>query len=144
MDIEKKRNQESITVEAAMEHLEEVLHFVRRKLKKTEGRMQDRLVVEIIVEELFTNIASYAYGENTGRVTVECRISQEASEVMVVFTDRGMPYNPLEHEDPDTRASIEEREIGGCGILMAKKMMDDVQYEFRDGKNILTIRKYME
>lgn len=62
-------------------------------------------------------------------------------QVIVGFADQGRPYNPLEREDPDVTLDAEQRQIGGLGIFMAKKLMDDIQYEFRDGQNILTLRK---
>ncbi len=130
-----------ITVRAVMDNLDIVLSFVRKKMNSSESGMLDCLTLEMVVEELYTNIASYAYGTQTGIVTVECSARQKPRELKVTFMDRGMPYNPLEHEDPDISAPIEERQIGGNGILMAKKMMDDIQYEFRDGANVLTVRK---
>lgn len=130
-----------ITVRAVMDNLDIVLSFVRKKMNRSESGMLDCLTLEMVVEELYTNIASYAYGTQTGIVTVECSARQKPRELKVTFMDRGMPYNPLEHEEPDISAPIEERQIGGNGILMAKKMMDDIQYEFRDGANVLTVRK---
>lgn len=133
----------SITVEAVMGNLEKVLSFVRRELNEAESGMLDCLTLEIIVEELYTNIASYAYGKHAGIVTVRCSAKRDPLELTVTFLDRGIPYNPLEHEDPDIKAPLEKRSIGGNGILMAKKLMDDMRYEFKDGMNILTIRKTM-
>lgn len=134
----------SITVEAVMENLEEVRSFVRKKLNEAEGNLLSCITLEMVVEELYTNIASYAYGKHTGIVTVKCSAKQKPLELIVTFMDRGIPYNPLEHEDPDIKASLEKRSIGGNGILMAKKLMDDMRYEFKDGMNILTIRKTMD
>lgn len=139
----KEVDKEAVTVEAVMENLDKVLSFVRKNLNKTELGMLDCLALEIIVEELYTNIASYAYGKHTGIVTVKCSAKRKPLELTVTFMDRGIPYNPLEHKDPDIKAPLEQRKIGGNGILMAKKMMDDMQYEFKDGMNILTIRKIM-
>lgn len=76
----------------------------------------------MVVEEFYTNIASYAYGTQTGIVTVECSARQKPRKLKVTFMDKGMPYNPLEYEDPDISVPIEERQIGGNGILMEKKM----------------------
>ncbi|MDE6687848.1 MAG: ATP-binding protein [Lachnospiraceae bacterium] len=139
--VEKEAGTEVITVDAVMENLKKVLSFVRKKLNETEGDMLSCITLEMVVEELYTNIASYAYGKHTGIVTVRCSVKQEPLELIVTFMDHGIPYNPLEHKDPDIKAPLEERKTGGNGILMAKKMMDDMQYEFKDGMNILTIRK---
>ncbi|MDE6742634.1 MAG: ATP-binding protein [Lachnospiraceae bacterium] len=139
--MEKDVGAEVITVEAVMGNLEEIRSFVRKKLNETEGDMLSCITLEMVVEEIYTNIASYAYGKHTGIVTVKYSAKQEPLELIVTFMDHGIPYNPLEHKDPDIKAPLEERKIGGNGILMAKKMMDDMQYEFKDGMNILTIRK---
>lgn len=138
-----KKEVGSITVEAVMENLKKVLSFVRKKLNVAETGMLDCLTLEIVVEELYTNIASYAYGKHPGIVTVKCSAKGEPLELTVTFMDHGIPYNPLEHKDPDIKAPLEQRKIGGNGILMAKEMMDDMQYEFKGGMNILTIRKIM-
>ena len=65
----------------------------------------------------------------------------ENGEVALKFEDEGVPYNPLEKDDPDVTLSVEDREIGGLGIFMVKKSMDDMYYEYKDGKNILTLMK---
>ena len=61
--------------------------------------------------------------------------------VEITFVDNGVPYDPLKKTDPDTTLSIEDRDIGGLGILIVKKTMDHINYEYKDGKNILTIKK---
>lgn len=61
--------------------------------------------------------------------------------ISITFSDSGKPYNPLEKPDPDVTLSAEERSIGGLGIFMVKKSMDDMRYEYKDGQNILTITK---
>lgn len=141
--VKKEIGAEAVTVDAVMENLEKVLSFIRNQLNEAQGGMLDCLTLEIVVEELYTNIASYAYGNHTGTVTVKCSVKREPLELTVTFMDRGIPYNPLEHKDPDIKAPLEQRKIGGNGILMAKEMMDGIQYEFKDGMNILTIKKEM-
>ena len=98
--------------------------------------------VNVAIDELFSNIAYYAY-EAEGDATVRVEIIEESMEIVLTFLDNGIPYNPLEKEDPDTTLSAEEREIGGLGIFMVKKTMDDVKYEYKDGQNILKIVKKM-
>ncbi len=68
----------------------------------------------------------------------------EDPSVTIVFSDKGVPYNPLKREDPDVGMSADERDIGGLGIFLVKKTMDNVEYSFRDGRNILTIRKKLD
>ena len=97
--------------------------------------------VDIAVEELFVNIASYAYGKEEGLAVIRLDIEKDPLTVKITFEDRGVPYNPLAKEDPDITLSAEERQIGGLGIYMVKKSMDDIIYEHKDGKNILTIVK---
>ena len=93
------------------------------------------------VDEIFSNIANYAYKPVDGKATVGFADSNENRQVEIVFEDSGKPYNPLKKEDPDVNLPIEERDIGGLGILIVKKSMDEVLYEYKDKKNILTLRK---
>ena len=93
------------------------------------------------IDELYGNIASYAYGEENGEVTVIIEGDSTPGAVSISFQDEGKPFNPLESREPDITLPARERKIGGLGIFMVKKSMDDVRYEYRDGKNILTIRK---
>ena len=93
------------------------------------------------VDELISNIAHYAYAPDSGQVTVRTEPDPKTPSVAIVFIDSGRPYNPLVREDPDVTLSAEDREPGGLGIFMVKKTMDDLKYEYRNGQNVLTIRK---
>ena len=95
----------------------------------------------ISIEEIFVNIASYAYAPGTGSMTMSMDVREDAREVVITFTDRGIPYDPLQREDPDVTLSAEERQIGGLGIFMVKQSMDDLQYQYRNGQNILTLKR---
>ena len=95
--------------------------------------------IDLAVEEIFVNIAHYAYSPNTGDAKILA--SFENGELMLSFYDRGKAFNPIEKKDPDITLSAEERDIGGLGIFLTKKFMDSVEYEYKDGQNILTIRK---
>ena len=97
--------------------------------------------IDIAIDEIFGNIAYYAYGEKTGTVTVRIEALQEENGVQLMFLDSGVPYDPLTRQDPDISAEIEEREEGGLGIFLVRKTMDDMKYEYKDGQNCLTIRK---
>lgn len=130
-----------LTLEAKKEHLNEVLAFVNRHLEGKECSMKAQMQIDVAVEELFVNIASYAYYPATGPVTIRVEIQKKPLVVMITFIDHGVSYNPLAKEDPDLTLSAEERRIGGLGIYMVKKSMDDISYQYEDGKNILTIRK---
>ncbi|MBQ3825323.1 MAG: ATP-binding protein [Spirochaetaceae bacterium] len=95
--------------------------------------------IDVAVEEIYINIAHYAYAPSTGEVEVSC--GEENGVFTVMFSDRGKPFDPLAHADPDITLSADEREIGGLGIFMTKKFMSSVAYRYEDGKNILTITK---
>ena len=94
-----------------------------------------------VIDELFGNIAQYAYNPETGPATVRVEVSDAPISVTITFMDHGVPYDPLQKEDPDITLSAEERGSGGLGIFMVKKTMDEITYEYKDGQNILRIRK---
>ncbi|MBQ7955259.1 MAG: ATP-binding protein [Lachnospiraceae bacterium] len=126
-----------IQIEARTEKLDELLDILRADMEEMGCPMDKQTTVEICAEEIFVNIASYAYGESVGDAYIEEEIGKNS--VTVCFRDKGMPYNPLEKEDPDTSLSADERQIGGLGIFMVKSMMDSVSYEYKEGANCLTM-----
>ena len=93
------------------------------------------------MEEIYVNIAHYAYESEMGMATIRVEVGGEPLQVKITFIDNGTPYDPLKKADPDTTLSAEARQIGGLGIFMVKKSMDDVKYQYIDGQNILTISK---
>ena len=93
---------------------------------------------------LFVNIANYAYNPEIGTAVVQVTVNKEPLSVEITFIDNGKQYDPLAKPDPDTTLSAKQRKIGGLGIFMVKKSMDDVIYEYKDGRNILTIKKNLE
>lgn len=130
-----------IAVKANLESMAQVTAFVEEQLESMDCPMKIQMQIAIAVDELFSNIARYAYPDGDGEAMV-CVEKQEApSAVLVTFIDRGTPYDPLKKEDPDTTLAAEEREVGGLGIFLVKKSMDDMRYEYRDGQNVLTIVK---
>ncbi|MBP3858001.1 MAG: ATP-binding protein [Ruminiclostridium sp.] len=128
-----------ITVKAADEELNTVIAFVTEQLEAVECPMKAQMQLEVAVEELFVNIAHYAYAPEIGNATIRTEITADTAEI--TFIDSGKFYDPLAKPDPDVTLSAEERQIGGLGIYMVKKSMDDVRYEYTDGKNVLTIVK---
>ena len=141
-----------LTVPAQIDSLEKVLGFTGNLTQEIGLETKQLNNVGIAVEEVFVNIASYAYPSDTsptsnasiaklcdGEVTIS--VSTDSGKLIIEFADNGMPYDPLVKADPDTTLPIDEREIGGLGIFMVKKLMDDVRYRYEDGKNILTIYK---
>ena len=95
--------------------------------------------IDLAVEEIFVNIAHYAYAPDTGNVTISCKI--EDGTMTVVFSDSGKKFDPLDRDDPDTSIPLEERNIGGLGIFLTKQFMDSVSYEYAGNQNKLTIQK---
>lgn len=127
-----------LTIEAKTENLETVRKFIKAELQAADCPMKPRAHIYLAVEEIFVNIAHYAYEPETGGTVVRIDIGDE---VVVEFEDGGKPYNPLEKDDPDITAGLEERPIGGLGIFMVKNVMDAVEYRHKDNKNILVIKK---
>ena len=130
-----------LRVPAKLEELDHVLDFVNAELESCECPMKAQMQIAIAVEEIYVNIARYAYHPEVGEATIRCEVGGEPLQVVIQFMDGGRPYNPLDKDDPDTTLGVEEREIGGLGIFMVKKSMDKIDYEYSGGKNILTIKK---
>lgn len=130
-----------LKIEARVDKLDEVLAFVDGGLEALECPPKIQIQLDVAVEEIFVNIASYAYSPGEGMATVMLEEEDGGDAVAITFVDEGIPYDPLKKPDPDTTLKAEERQIGGLGIYMVKKSMDRVDYEYRDNKNILTIRK---
>lgn len=101
-----------------------------------------QLQIDIAIDEIITKIASYAYGSGSGDFTVEADVQEEPRLIRLRFSDSGIPFDPLQKADPDTSLSAEDRQIGGLGIYLVKKTMDEVRYEYSDNQNILTVVKY--
>ena len=130
-----------LTIAATVENIEVVTDFVNEQLEAFDCPMKAQMQIDIAIDELFGNIAHYAYNPEVGDATVRVEVIEDPLAVVITFIDQGVPYDPLAKEDPDTTLSAEERGIGGLGIYMVKKSMDDITYEYTDGKNILKIRK---
>ncbi|MBQ1547194.1 MAG: ATP-binding protein [Lachnospiraceae bacterium] len=130
-----------LIIEAKDENLDEVLAFVNEQLEECGCDMSTQIQVDIAVEEVFVNISHYAYNPEVGPATIRAEVHDDPLAVSLTFLDNGVPYDPLAKEDPDITLSADEREIGGLGIFMVKKSMDDVAYEYKNGQNILTIKK---
>lgn len=132
-----------LSLEAAIANIPAVTDFVNALLEELDCPMKAQLQIDVAIDELFSNIAQYAYAPGTGPATVRVETEEDPPAVILTFIDRGMPYDPLAAEDPDITAPAEERSIGGLGVYLVKKTMDDVRYEYRDGQNILRIMKRM-
>lgn len=129
------------TVQATLENLDEVMAFVEEQMEVYHCSMKMQMQIAVAVEEIYVNIASYAYREQKGNARIRVQSGGDPLQISIIFEDDGIPYNPLLKEDPDITLSAEERKIGGLGIYIVKKSMDQVEYHYQNGKNILTIRK---
>ena len=138
-----KETAKELVVEAGLDQLDRVLDFVNAQLEEADCPPKAQMQLAIAVEEIFVNIAHYAYAPGSGEATirVEPGDGDTPRSVVLTFTDSGTPFDPLAKPDPDVTLPAEERGIGGLGIYMVKKSMDEVHYAYRDGKNILTMIK---
>lgn len=130
-----------ITLDATVDNIEKVTEFVNEQLEECGCPMKIQMQIDIAIDELFGNIAHYAYHPEVGPATVRVEVLKEQPAVVITFLDNGVPYDPLKKEDPDVTLSAQERTAGGLGIFLVKKSMDDILYEYKDGQNILKIRK---
>lgn len=123
------------------EALPEVLDFVEEELNQHECPMKMIMQIMVAIEEIFVNIAHYAYPKGKGEVKIGIAFEENKEEAVFRFTDQGIPFDPLSKTDPDVTAGAEEREIGGLGIFMMKKTMDEVTYCYEKESNVLTMKK---
>lgn len=130
---------DALCVLAVKDNLKNVTEFVVNRLDKNVGE-KVRFELELICEEVFVNICNYAYGQNIGKAEIE--VCKHSDSIAIKFIDSGKEFNPLEIADPDINSPLEERNIGGLGIFMTKKLSDKLLYERTDNKNILTVIKY--
>ena len=132
---------EELNLPALRENLDQVMGFVEEHLEQAGCPAKTLLQVSMAVEEIFINIASYAYDPKVGPATIRVEVKEQPLCVIITFVDHGRPYDPLAREDPDVTLPAEQRQVGGLGIFLVKKTMDDIRYEYKDGSNILTITK---
>ena len=133
-----------LNITATVENIETVTDFVNEQLEALDCPMKAQMQIDIAIDELFGNIAHYAYNPDVGEATVRVEVTEDPLAVIITFIDKGVPYDPLAKDDPDVTLGGEERAIGGLGIYMVKKSMDDITYEYKDGQNILAIKKSLK
>ena len=131
----------TIRVQAEVAQLEKINSFIGEELEKYGCSIKVQMQVELAVEEIFVNIASYAYHPEIGEAEIDVDAGGDPPTVTIRFLDHGTPFNPLERSDVDVTKAAESRDVGGLGIFLVKKNMDDVVYSYEDGTNVLTIRK---
>ena len=126
---------------AKVEALSDVLGFVDETLESYGCPMKTQTAICVAIEEVFVNVAHYAYGDGEGDMALGISFDGESREITFRMTDKGTPFDPLKKPDPDITLSAEEREIGGLGIFITKKTMDMVSYAYENSENILTMIK---
>ena len=126
---------------AVLTNLPQVLEFVDKNLESLGCSASVQFQLDVAVEEIFVNIASYAYGTEAGPAVICVDASTDPACVTITFMDHGVPYDPLAKPDPDITLPLRDRKRGGLGIFMTKQYMDDFTYQYRDGQNILTLKK---
>ncbi len=130
-----------LTLEARIENLPAATAFIDGELEALGCPPRAQMQIDVALDELFSNIARYAYAPGVGPATLRFDFDPEARLVSLTLIDGGVPYDPLAREDPDTSLPAEERGIGGLGIFLVKKTMDGMFYRREDGRNMLTIQK---
>ncbi len=130
---------DTLELDATVDNLDILLDWMDEHLIRCSFDGSSKVQLDIAVEEIYINIANYAYEEDDGKVCVILDIKGDPLRASLTFEDFGRPYDPLEHEDPDINLPVKERKVGGLGIYMTKKTMDEMTYEYRDGKNVLRI-----
>ena len=131
----------AMTLEAKLENLPQLTAWIDGQLEAMDCPMKAQVQIDVAIDEIFANIANYAYPGGEGKATIRYGRTSDPNGIEITFIDSGIPFDPLKAKEPDTTLSAEEREIGGLGIYMVRKSMDDVRYEYKDRHNILTIRK---
>ena len=133
---------EERTLDATIENIETVTEFINEQLTACHCPRKAMAQIDIAIDELFGNIAHYAYNPDVGPVTVRVEVKEEPMSVILTFIDSGVPYDPLSKENPDTSLPAEERDVGGLGLYIVQKSMAEIAYEYKDGKNILRVKKH--
>ena len=130
-----------LTVPARTDELPRVTAFIDEQLEALDCPMKAQMQIDVAIDELFSNIAYYAYPDGEGEATVAFDFDPETGLAAITFTDRGVPFDPLKTADPDTSLGPEARDVGGLGIFLVKKTMDGISYRYADGANRLRIQK---
>ena len=135
-----------IHVAAKLENLDQIIEMVDEDVSQYACSPTAAALIKVAVDEIFTNIASYAYkdkngGDEAGLVDVSITSEPDPPCIELRFADSGVPFDPLKVPEPDTTLAADERQIGGLGIFMTKQIMDEISYSYENGKNVLVIRK---
>ncbi len=132
---------QKLRVTATKENLEAVTAFLDALLESRSCPPKMRLQIDLALEEMYINIANYAYAPETGEMELQVEFNKDGNEVTLILIDQGIPYDPLAKKDPDVTLPADKRKIGGLGIYLVKKTMDSMAYLRQEGRNILTMKK---
>jgi sigma-B regulation protein RsbU (phosphoserine phosphatase) len=132
---------EKITVPAKDDQLDKVQEFVKENLAEANLDAKQLFNIDLVIEEVFVNIAHYAYPDGEGDATICCGMQTEPKMAVIEFFDSGVKYDPLEKDDPDIKLDANERQIGGLGIFLTKKLMDSAEYSYENSQNHLILKK---
>lgn len=130
-------------IPALSENTYKVIDFVDSELSEHDCDIKTKMQIELVVEEVFVNIASYAYSSKTGNAEIGVEISENPKKIIIEFKDSGKQYNPLETQEADVTLPPEKRKIGGLGIFLIRKNTDNIYYQYKDNQNILTLEKLL-
>ncbi len=133
-----------ITVPAHDNDPDPIVEFVEERLSHHDCSPKALYQIQVAIEEILVNIVSYAQLAEDDHIEVRCEVLDGPLRVVLQFLDGGVPFDPLEREDPDTSPEALMENEGGLGIFMVKQMMDEVSYAYEGGKNTLTIQKGLE
>ena len=131
----------TITTKAETANIEAITAFVDQELEARGCPVRQQMQIRVAIDEIVANVANYAYVRGSGNLTVNFAFEEQDRTAVLTFIDEGIPYDPVKKEDPDITLPAQEREIGGLGIFLVRKIMDDMNYRREGGKNILTLRK---
>lgn len=132
-----------ITLRAIAENIPQATAFIDEQLEALDCSMKAQMQIDVAIDELFSNIVHYAYDNEPGDAALRFDFSPADRVASITFLDSGKPFNPVEYSDPDIHLSAEERTVGGLGIFLVRKTMDQMDYRYENGKNILTIHKHI-
>lgn len=130
-----------VILKSALENVEVLTNIIDSELESVDCSPKTMMQIDVAIDEIFSNIVNYGYDCENEEIEIRYDINAKSKIVSITFVDSGKKYNPLEKDDPNVKAEIEDRKIGGLGIFIVKKTMDEMMYKYENNKNYLTIIK---
>lgn len=128
---------------AKLDELYSMLEYIDHVARQAQFGELDLGKIQVACEEVLVNVIDHAYKGKSGVIEIEC-IECDPKGIKIRIVDQGVSFNPLQYKEVDVAAPLEEREIGGLGLLIARHFMDDIDYERKAKNNILTMKKFLE